>query len=50
MADNFYRPKILLMHGRCSVVTSSLVILQIETRYAYIENYASTYALMIFGL
>ena len=46
----FYRPKILLMHGRCSVVTSSLVILQIETRYAYIENYASTYDLMIFCL
>ena len=45
-----YRPKKLSCHGRCGLLTSSLVLLEIETGYMFVENYASTYALMIFGL
>ena len=46
----FYRPTMHLETWPVYVVTSSLVVLQTEIRYASIENCASTYALMIFGL
>jgi hypothetical protein len=48
MADiSFIALRASYNHGRCYVLPSSLVLLETETRYAFIKNYAYAYALMI---
>ena len=43
----FYRPEIVSDRGRCGFLTSSLVLLEIKTRYAFSGNRAYAYALII---
>jgi hypothetical protein len=48
MADTYpIAQRELSNHGRCVVLTSSLVLLKPETRYAFIEYYAYAYAFAI---